>query len=84
MPCYRLFVYRHDKPLGHFDADSVDALDAVRDIAARLPAQDGYRLELAVAHDERRLLESGPDGLRVLAREPLFATVRPWDPTDGH
>ncbi len=82
MPHYRLLVHRHDKYLGHFDADTGDALHAIREIATRLSGGDGYRLELLAAHGERRLLESGPDGLRVLGREPLFAPVRSW-PTDG-
>lgn len=84
MPHYRLLVRRHDKPWGHFDADTVEALDAIRDIAARLPADDGYHLELLLARDERRWLESGPGGLRVLAREPLFHPVPLHAPTDGH
>lgn len=83
MPHYRLLVHRHDKYLGHFDADTGDALHAGREIAARLPAGDGYRIEWLVAHAERRLLESGPDGLRVLSREPLFKPVRHL-PTNGH
>ncbi|HBO80375.1 MAG TPA: cytoplasmic protein, partial [Cupriavidus sp.] len=33
---------------------------------------DGYRLELLVATDERRVVESGPGGVRVLGIEPLF------------
>lgn len=82
MPHYRLLVHRDDKYLGHFDADTGDALPAIREIAARLPAGDGYRLELQAAHGERRLLESSPDGLRVLGREPLFVPVPSW-PTDG-
>jgi hypothetical protein len=44
----------------------------VKDIAARLGEADGYRLELLVADSERRLLESGPDGVRLLSSEPLF------------
>ena len=32
----------------------------------------GYGLELLVADSERRLLESSPSGIKVLASEPLY------------
>jgi len=69
---YRLVIYRHDRLLGHFESDTPWSREAARDIAARLSADDGYRLELLVADGERRLLESTPQGLRVLSREPEF------------
>lgn len=72
MTTYRLLIRRHERLLGHFESDTPDALDAVRDIAARLGASDGYRLELLVAEGERRLLESTPQGVRVVSREPMF------------
>jgi hypothetical protein len=68
----RLIIHRHDGLLGYFESDTPGALEAARDIAARLSASDGYRLELLVADGERRLLESTPQGLRVLSREPSF------------
>ena len=72
MKTCRLIIHRHDRLLGYFESDTPQSLDAVRDVAARLNASDGYRLELLVADGERRLLESTPQGLRVLSREPLF------------
>ena len=76
MKRYRLVVREGDKLLGHFDADAPWAAEAVQDIARHL-AHAGYALELLVASEERRLLESGPDGLRVLASEALYTPVRP-------
>lgn len=72
MSSYRLLVQQQDRHLGHFDAEGAEALQAIHRIAALLRPEDGFQLELLVAHDERRLLESGPEGLRVLSREPLF------------
>lgn len=72
MKTYRLVIYRHDRLLGHFESHTPWSREAARDIAARLSADDGYRLELLVADGERRLLESTPQGLRVLSREPEF------------
>lgn len=75
MKAYRLVISRHGRLLGQFDSETPWAGEAIRDLLQRLPAGDGYRTELFVAHDERRLLESGPHGLIVLGREPLFQPV---------
>ncbi|MBD9516866.1 cytoplasmic protein [Pseudomonas sp. PDM22] len=68
---YRLTIQRHGQLLGHFDSDLPWARDAVRAIAESLGGQD-FDLELQVADSERRLLESSPAGIKVLASEPLF------------
>ncbi|MCP1624994.1 cytoplasmic protein [Pseudomonas nitroreducens] len=68
---YRLIIQRHGQLLGHFDSDLPWARDAVRAIAESLGGQ-GFDLELQVADSERRLLESSPEGIRVLASEPLY------------
>ena len=72
MPLHRLVIYRHARLLGQFDSTTPDSLQATRDIAARLPAEEGYRFELYVADGERRLLEAGPDGIRVLGSTPVY------------
>ncbi|WP_447750244.1 cytoplasmic protein [Pseudomonas nicosulfuronedens] len=68
---YRLIIQRHGQLLGHFDSDLPWARDAVRAIAESLGAQE-FDLELQVADSERRLLESSPAGIKVLASEPLY------------
>ena len=72
MQIHRLIIHRNERLLGHFDSDVPWSLEAVQDIAARLPEADGYRLELLVASGERRILESSPSGVRVLASDPLL------------
>ncbi|MBD9629293.1 cytoplasmic protein [Pseudomonas sp. T] len=74
MQKYRLTIQRHGQLLGHFDSDLPWARDAVRAIAESLGGQD-FDLELQVADSERRLLESSPAGIKVLASEPLFRPV---------
>ncbi len=71
MQKYRLTIQRHGQLLGHFDSDLPWAREAVRAIAESLDGQD-FDLELQVADSERRLLESSPAGIKVLASEPLF------------
>ncbi|SUG13952.1 putative cytoplasmic protein [Salmonella enterica subsp. arizonae] len=42
----------------------------------------GYDCELLVADSERRLLESGPEGMKILMREacyrPVTSPCKPW------
>lgn len=71
MPIFRLTISQDDQLLGHFESDLPWATQAMRKIAANL-SQAGYSLDLLVAHSERRLLESGPDGVRMISREPQF------------
>lgn len=72
MKAYRLVISRHGRLLGQFDSDTPWADDAIRDLLQRLPVRDGYRTELFVAYEERRLLESGPHWVKILGREPAF------------
>lgn len=75
MQTHRLIIHHHDRLWGHFDSSVPWSLQAVQDLAARLPEADGYRLELLVSRGEQRLLESSPDGVRVLYSNPLFIPV---------
>ena len=75
MRTYRLIIWRHGRLLGHFESSTPWSREAVEDVAARLGADDGYRLELLISDGERRLLESSPDGIRVLSIEYQFKTV---------
>jgi len=71
LPIFRLTISHDDQLLGHFESDLPSALQAIRKISASL-SDSRYSLDLLVAHSERRLLESGPDGVRTISREPLF------------
>lgn len=75
MPIYRLNIHRDQKHLGHFESDTPWALEAVHDIAQRLPAAEGYCIEMQVSEGERRYLEVGPGGIRVLGTEHSFRSV---------
>ncbi|KKO73155.1 hypothetical protein [Kerstersia gyiorum] len=72
MPTYRLIIQQHGKLLGHFESSTSWSRAAIEEIASRLPATAGYQLELLAEDGERRLLESTPEGVRLLAREPIF------------
>lgn len=66
MDKYRLVIWQHEVLLGFFETEARDAQAAVDAITRQLPATAGFRCQLQVASGERRILESGPDGLRLL------------------
>jgi hypothetical protein len=72
MKTYRLVIHQGDRLFGHFESDTPCSAEAVKAIAACLSQCEGYRLELRVAYDEKRLVESTSQGVRLLSRELLF------------
>ena len=75
MQTHRLIIRQYGKLLGHFDSNTANASSAAREVASRFPAAEGFELELLVAEHERRLLESGPEGIRLVSSEPVFVRV---------
>jgi len=67
-------VRRDTKLLGHFESAAPWAQDAVHEIA-RCLTDANYSFELLVADSERRLLDSGPEGIRIVHSEPIFKSV---------
>ncbi|MNI54214.1 hypothetical protein D3C73_1091010 [compost metagenome] len=75
MHTHRLVIRQHGKLLGHFDSNTPSAAQAMREVASRFPESEGFELELFVAQHERRVLESGPEGIRLISSEPVFVGV---------
>lgn len=72
---HRIVIHRHGELLGHFDASARMTRQAVTEIQGLFKAADGFRCELWAEAGERRILESGPDGIRVLGSDTLFTPV---------
>lgn len=72
MSTYRLDIFRFGRLIGQLHSEAPWAKEAIDDVVQRLPKKEGYSTKLFIAHNERRILEVGPSGLRVLSREPLF------------
>lgn len=75
MKSYRLVVRHNGRLVGHFDTSGQDALEDACVARAIFGVTGGYQCELQVSDRERRMLESGPDGMKVLMREPYFRPV---------
>lgn len=71
MKSYRLVIRQQGRIVGHFDTTGEAALVA----RSLFGLAGGYQCELLVADSERRILESTPEGLRVLSREKCYRPV---------
>jgi len=75
MSTHRLVIHRHGKLMGYFESATPDAEQAVREVASALSMSEGFSMDMQVATGERRLLESTPDGIRLLSRQPIFQSL---------
>lgn len=69
---HRLVIHHDGRLVGQLDTAPGCPTALLDAIADGLRQVHGCAVERLVAHGERRILESGPDGLRVLASTPLF------------
>lgn len=75
MKSYRLVIRQQGRIVGHFDTTGEAALEDACVARSLFCLAGGYQCELLVADSERRILESTPEGLRVLSREKCFRPV---------
>ncbi|EAM2887684.1 cytoplasmic protein [Salmonella enterica] len=75
MKSYRLVVRQQGRMVGHFETSGTEALEDICVARAMFGIADGYDCELLVADSERRLLESGPEGMKILMREACYRPV---------
>ena len=72
MKSYRLVVRQHGRLVGHFDTSGTEALEDICVARAMFGITGGYDCELLVEDSERRMLESGPEGMKILMREACY------------
>lgn len=72
---YRIIVWKDLRLWCRIDSHGPFAKEAMKEMLALLSAQDGYSVEIQISHDDKRILETGPNGIRLLATEPIFNTV---------
>lgn len=49
--------------------------EVVQDVLNHFHAEEGYAFEFFMATDERRIIESSHDGVRLLVREPIYQAI---------
>ncbi|HEE9831306.1 TPA: cytoplasmic protein [Citrobacter freundii] len=75
MKSYRLVVRQNGRMVGHFDTCGTAALEDICVARAMFGIAGCYDCELLVADSERRMLESGPEGMKILMREACYRPV---------
>lgn len=73
MEYLRVIVHLHRAYWCQIDMEHVSADGVLADITRRFPKAEGYSLEVQRKTGERRLLESTPDGIRLLCAQGMFA-----------
>ncbi|HDT0782240.1 TPA: cytoplasmic protein, partial [Klebsiella aerogenes] len=69
MHSYRLVVRREGRTVGHFETMGMNALEDACRARTMFENESGCQCELWVADSERRILESSPQGMKILASE---------------
>ncbi|CAH5414630.1 cytoplasmic protein [Klebsiella oxytoca] len=72
MKSYRLVVRQQGRVVGHFETTGSEALEDVCEVGSLLGAVGGYQCDLQVSDSEKRILESGPEGMKILSREKCY------------
>ncbi len=75
MKIYRIVVRQDGRLLGHFESEVPWALEAISIVEAEFAKNPGFQFERLVAEEERRLIQAGPEGVRVLNRELVFKPI---------
>ena len=75
MKSYRLVVRHNGRMVGHFETSGQNALEDVYVARAIFGITGGYQCELQESDCERRMLESGPEGMKILMSEKCFRPV---------
>ena len=72
MKSYRLVVRQQGRVVGHFETTGSEALEDVCEVGSLFGAGGGYQCDLQVSDSEKRILESGPEGMKILSREKCY------------
>ena len=72
MKSYRLVVRQQGRVVGHFETPGSEALVDICEIGSLFGAVGGYQCDLLVSDSEKRILESSPEGMKILSREKRY------------
>jgi hypothetical protein len=66
---YRIGLFRHEQELAEISVDSERYVEVCRLLRLRFPPEQGFSLHIQRRRELRRILEQGPQGLRLLGIE---------------
>ncbi|WP_263144447.1 hypothetical protein [Pseudomonas sp. RIT-PI-AD] len=69
MSDYRIVLDRNGQVFAELSVSSARYVEVCREMRQRFPLEDGFDLHIERRRELRRILEQGPDGLRLLGIE---------------
>jgi hypothetical protein len=72
---FRINVWKNKRLWCRIETDCPWADEVVYDLLTKLLVEEGYSFEFFMATDERRIIESSKDGVRLLVREPIYKPI---------
>ncbi|GEM_PF-989661 len=69
MSDYRIALLREEQMLAELSVSSARYVEVCRELRRRFSAEEGFSLRIERRRELRRILEQGPDGLRLLGIE---------------
>lgn len=66
---YRISLRRDDVLLAELSVSQARYVEMTRELRKRFPREEGFSLHIERRRELRRILEQGPDGLRLLGVE---------------
>lgn len=69
MSDYRISLRRDESLLAELSVSQARYVEMTRELRKRFPGEEGFSLHIQRRRELRRILEQGPDGLRLLGIE---------------
>ncbi|BAN46218.1 hypothetical protein D9M68_998720 [compost metagenome] len=66
---YRIHLRRDQVLMAEINVSQARYVEMTRELRQRFPAEDGFSLHIERRRELRRILEQGPEGLRLLGIE---------------
>lgn len=75
MSDYRISLHRNQVLLAELSVSQARYVEMTRQLRTRFPEEEGFSLHIQRRRELRRVLEQGPEGLRLLGIEYLHEEV---------
>lgn len=72
MSQFKILLWQNQSLLGQFESAANTGHELIQQIHSRFPQEAGFRTEVMVASDEKRIIESSRQGIRLISREVIY------------
>ncbi len=72
MSQFKILLWQNQSLLGQFESAANTGHELIQQIRSRFPQEAGFRTEVMVSSDEKRIIESSRQGIRLISREVIY------------